>query len=241
MTTLKAIVRRAAHSVGVEAHTLNVHSSSAYQLRKALEHFRVGKVLDVGANVGQFASELLSVGYQGKIVSFEPLSAAHAEATRVSRKSSDWTVHPRCAIGDHDGEIEINIAGNSVSSSILPMLESHSNIEASSAYVGRERVPLFKLDTVGSQYLSKGERVLLKIDTQGFEWQVLDGASQILPSVSGVLCELSLVPLYEGQHLWLDVISRLEEAGFTLWTIEKGFTDPSSGRSLQVDASFFRV
>ena len=59
-----------------------------------------------------------------------------------------WDVYPRCAIGDHNGEVEINIAGNSESSSILPMLESHRSAAPDSAYQGKEIVPIKTLDDV---------------------------------------------------------------------------------------------
>jgi hypothetical protein len=62
---------------------------------------------------------------------------------------------------------------------------------------------------------------------------VLDGAADTLQRAQGVLLELSLVPLYEGQRLWQDIIARMETAGFTLWVLQKGFTDPRTDRSLQ--------
>ena len=81
---------------------------------------------------------------------------------------------------------------------------------------------------------------IIKIDTQGFEWQVLDGATETVKRAQGVLLELSLVPLYDGQRLWREIIERMEKEGFTLWVIQKGFTDPRTGRSLQVDGIFLR-
>jgi predicted amino acid racemase len=69
---------------------------------------------------------------------------------------------------------------------------------------------------------------------------VLDGAAETLKRAHGVLLELSLVPLYEGQTLWLEMIQRMADQGFTLWSIQKGFTDPRTGRSLQVDGIFLR-
>lgn len=149
-------------------------------------------------------------------------------------------VHPRVAVGDRDGEIEINIAGHSVSSSVLPMLDAHSSAAVGSAYVGSERAPLIRLDTVVEHYLSADSRPFVKIDTQGFEWQMLDGTSETLNRAQGVSLELSLVPLYEEQRLWREIIKRMENEGFTLWAIQKGFTDPRTGRSLQVDAIFLR-
>ena len=241
MDFLKTLVKKAVHKIGFDLHRLTPGSNPAFQLSKALSRFEVDLVLDVGANVGQFASELRLFGYKGIVVSFEPLSAAHATLSEAAGRDPKWRVHPRSAIGDYDGEIEINIAGNSVSSSVLPMTELHSSAAEGSAYVGVERVPLRRLDSVAPAYLAKSRRPFLKIDTQGYEWQVVNGAVATLPKIYGILCELSLVPLYEDQRLWMDMIQRLESEGFTLWSIQSGFTDAHDGRTLQVDAIFFRL
>lgn len=238
---IKASIRQAIHRAGFEFHRLSPTSNPAFQLLKALNRFEIDLVLDVGANVGQFALELRSVGYKGNLVSFEPLSVAHQALSEEASRDPKWYVHPRGAIGDYDGEIVINIAGNSVSSSVLPMMESHVSATDGSSYVGVDRVPLRRLDSVAPDYLAKSRCPFLKIDTQGFEWRVLDGAREILPRIRGVLCELSLVPLYEGQHLWEEIVSRLTQERFTLWALQPGFTDSSNGRTLQMDGIFFRV
>jgi FkbM family methyltransferase len=208
---------------------------------KALNRFEVDLVFDIGANVGQFSSELRFFGYKGKIVSFEPLSKAHSELQRVSFGDSEWEIYSRCALGDHNGETEINIAGNSQSSSLLPMLDSHLSAAPHSAYVGRESVPLLTLDSVAPEYLAKYKNPFLKIDTQGFEWQVLGGAKNVLPHMRGVLLELSLIHLYEGEHLWREMIDHLESEGFILWALQQVFTNPLDGRTFQVDGIFFRL
>jgi FkbM family methyltransferase len=241
MPYFKTYIKRLINLTGFDFHRLTPSSNPAFQLLKALNRFDIDLVLDVGANVGQFASELRSVGYKGNLVSFEPLSAAHTALSKAAGSNPKWRVHPRCVIGDYDGEIEINIAGNSVCSSVLPMTELHSSAAEGSAYVGVESVPLRRLDSVAPAYLAKSRRPFLKVDTQGFEWKVLDGAVQTLPRIRGILCELSLVPLYEGQRLWMDMIHRLETEGFTLWSIQRGFTDHRDGRTLQLDGIFFRV
>lgn len=238
---LKNLIKRALHSVGLELKRLSPSSNPQFQLLKNLEVVGVDLVFDIGANVGQFAQSLRSVGYTGGIVSFEPLSTAHKTLCKKASSDPRWSVHPRTAVGDTDGAVEINIAGNSVSSSLLPMLDSHSGAAANSGYVASELTPIARLDTVAPQYLSPNSKYFLKIDTQGFEWAVLNGAAETLKEAAGVLCELSLVPLYEGQYLWRDVVGRLEEHGFTLWAIQQGFTDPHNGRSLQIDAIFLRV
>lgn len=237
---LKKLTRNLVHATGFDLHRLNAASNPSAQLLAAFNYVQVDTVFDVGANVGQFARKLRSAGFEGKIISFDPLTAAHARLSRSAKNDSKWLVHPRAAVGDHDGEIEINIAGNSVSSSVLPMLDAHSSAAVGSAYVASERTPLIRLDTVAEHYLSADSRPFIKIDTQGFEWQVLDGANETLKRARGVLLELSLVPLYDGQRLWREIIERMEKEGFTLWAIQKGFTDPRTGRSLQADGIFLR-
>lgn len=233
------------HIFGLEVrkfkNLLPVMQLDAMQIAAALHKFEIDLILDVGANKGQFSAEIRQCGYSGRIVSFEPLSQAHGELMQSSMGDPMWDAYPRCALGDHNGEVEINIAGNSQSSSILPMLESHRSAAPESAYQGKENVPIRTLDAIAGQYLKNAHAPFLKIDTQGFEWQVLDGARVTLPHIKGILVELSLVPLYEGQHLWREIIDRFEAEGFTLWAFKPVFSDLSQGRTLQVDGIFFRT
>jgi FkbM family methyltransferase len=214
--------------------------AAAIQLVSVLRMFEIDLVLDVGANIGQFGSEIRYYGYTGRIVSFEPLSHAHSILVRTIVRDPKWEAYPPCALGDQNGETVINIAGNSQSSSILPMLETHRSAAPESAYEGKERVPIKTLDIVAGDYLKDARAPFLKIDTQGFEWQVLDGARETLPHIKGILMELSLVPLYEGQHSWRELIDRLEDEGFALWALRPGFIDQRQGRTLQVDGVFCR-
>lgn len=238
----KKIVKKIINSAGFNLQHLTLGSNPSLQLLKVLSRFKNDIVLDVGANKGQFASELRSSGFHGDIISFEPLSTAHSVLTKAASRDEKWQIHPRGAIGDYDGEIEINVASNTVSSSVLPMTDLHTSVSEESAYVSSEKVPIFKLDSVVHKYFTNPHhRLFLKIDVQGFEWEVLDGASQTLPYVQGLLCELSLVPLYEGQRLWMEMIRRLENDGFTLWSIRNCFINPCDGQTLQVDAIFVRL
>jgi FkbM family methyltransferase len=215
-------------------------NSPQKQLSTILKLLKIDVVFDIGANEGQFAREIREHGYRGKIISFEPLTSARKNLIIFSERDPGWHVHEQSAIGDQDGEVEIHIAGNSVSSSLLPMLESHSSAAVGSAYVGSERVPIFKLDSIANRYLEKNSNLFLKIDTQGYEWQVLDGASETLKQAYGVFCELSLVPLYHEQRLWRDIVDHLDQYGFMLWALQKGFTNPKTGQNLQMDGIFVR-
>lgn len=240
MRFFKKTAKEIVNALGWNITRLNPANHSVTQLLSAMDKVQVDTIFDVGANIGQFAKQVRSYGFTGKIVSFEPLTSAHSLLSDAAARDPGWIIHPRSAVGNEDGEIAINIAGNSVSSSVLPMLEAHSAAAVNSGYVASERVPLIRLDSVAGQYLSVNSRPFLKIDTQGFESQVLDGAVDTLGRSRGLLMELSLVPLYDGQRLWFEMIERIKLEGFTLWAIQEGFTDPRTGRSLQVDAIFLR-
>lgn len=237
---MKSVVRKLARYCGIELHRYRPANSPAAQLASALSLAGIDMVFDIGANQGQFAREIREHGYKGKIVSFEPLTTAREKLLLLSARDPSWLVHDQAAVGSRDGDIQINISGNSVSSSILPMLELHSSAAIGSSYVATERVRILKLDNIAGDYLTPESNLFVKIDTQGYEWHVLDGAGETLSQARGILCELSLVPLYEHQRLWRDIVDRLDADGFMLWALQKGFTDPRTGQSLQMDGIFLR-
>jgi len=210
------------------------------QLPEFLRLFRVDLVLDVGANTGAFAQELLAAGYSGRIVSFEPLTKAHADLVAASSENPRWIADERCALGAGRSRQTIHIAGNLESSSLLEMLPAHLRAAPRSRYVGSETVPVFTLDEIAANHVEAATSPFLKIDAQGFEDQVLQGAAALLPRITGLQVEMALVPLYEGGPLFEPLLARINSLGFELWWLQPGFTDPETGRALQLDAIFFR-
>jgi len=238
---MKNIIKKLFNLFGLHLCQFNVINVPAYQAVKALKAHNINVVFDVGANIGQFASELRAYGYMGKIISFEPLPQAYKAIVKRAEKDDKWFVHPRCAIGATDTEIEINVAANSASSSILPMLTRHENAAPHAKYMYKEQVSMITLDSVLEKYTTVADNLFIKIDTQGYEWAVLDGAEQALKQSKGVLLELSLVPLYEGQKLWQELIDRLAIVQHLIFAIQPGFTDAKTGQTLQVDGLFFKA
>lgn len=236
---LKRVLKAALRSTGLEMHRIHPQATITHRRRAMIEHLRIDTVLDVGANVGQYASHLRGTGYKQLIVSFEPLTQAFAMLQAEAHSDPHWSVL-NIAIGGEDGEADINIAGSNASSSLLPMLETHIRYAPGSQYVSREHVRVETLDTATREVLSRENRVLLKIDTQGYEHQVINGARLLLRQVHLIECELSLVPLYEGQYLFLDMVCLLDRCGFKPVHFEPGFGDPVTGYCLQVDGMFAR-
>ncbi len=207
---------------------------------KLFQTYGIDIVFDIGANAGQFAQELRETGYAGRIVSFEPLSAAFRDLQRWAQ-ADGRCIAVNAAVGERDGSVEINIAASSVSSSVLEMLPAHLRAAPESAFRDKELVRMVKLDSVFDNYCSISDRAFLKIDTQGFEKHVLDGAQCSLPKVQAVQFEMSLIPLYAGQALFADLFEYLTVRGFLMVALEPAFIDPASGEVLQVDGIFHRV
>jgi FkbM family methyltransferase len=209
-------------------------------LLKAIKSNQIDLIFDIGANTGQFSELVIKLGYEGNIVSFEPISKAYELLLQKSRKYKRWEVFDRCAIGDIDGTININVSQNLLSSSALKILEHHTSVSPESNVVSIESVPIYKLDSIYNQYKEKFNNILLKIDTQGYEEKVLIGAGNFLTFVKGVLVEVSLIPLYEGQKLYDDIYEMLKARGYSLWGVFPAFVNKSNGRMLQLDLLLFR-
>ena len=195
--------------------------------------------LDVGAHDGEFGVSLRHGGFAGTVVSFEPIEHHFRRLQSHAAADGDWRC-VRAAIGEQEGSVEINVSGNDgFSSSIREMTERHHQGEPSSAYVRKEEVDLLPLDDAVPADLRE-QGFFLKVDTQGFETEVLNGASRTLSQCRVVELELGFVELYAGQALFADLVERMRAEGLVLNDLEPGFRDAASGELLQVDALFAR-
>ena len=204
-----------------------------------LNNHGIDMVFDVGANTGQFASQLRQLGYKQNIVSFEPLSSAFAVLSKKSATVANWSA-VNSAIGNIDGTIAINISSNSVSSSILEISDEHVQAVPASSVIGTEDVSIHKLSSIVDQWCPADKKLFVKVDTQGYEKSVVEGAHDCMHRISGFQLELSLTTLYAGEALFEDFIVLLKGYGFSLRGIEPGFYSPDNGELLQADAIFYK-
>ena len=116
----------------------------------------------------------------------------------------------------------------------------HTSAAPEARYVRTEEVPATTVDELVAKHGIDPASTLLKIDVQGYEKAVLDGAKETLSKFAGVRTEMSLTALYDGQTLLPEMITYLDGLGFDLWQVERGFTDPVTRRVLQMDGVFFR-
>jgi len=236
MTPLQRLARR----LGYDLTPRRKAKALQAQLVQVLERFEISCVLDVGANTGQYAAMLREWGWRGRIVSFEPLADAHAALARRAAADPDWRIAPRVALGEIEGELEIEVSAESDMSSFLPQTELLRRISPSSHVLRRERVPVRRLDRIAGDFLGAIDRPFLKIDAQGYEPQVLAGASGLLGRVRGIQLELSLIRCYEGERDFREMIDLLRAAGFAPWLFFPGYFERKLGRQLQIDGVFMR-
>lgn len=239
MNPLKKLIKQVLSACGFKIYKVR-KKFTRLQPPNPLVYHQVDLLLDVGANIGQYVIDNRQQGYLGQVVSFEPLPDAYETLLENADEDSQWIIHERCAVGSESGQTQINISKNSFSSSLLPMLNTHSDSAPESVYIGTASTPVIALDSIYERYAKGKKKVFLKIDTQGFEAHVLSGALQSLRSIFAVQLELSLVPLYANQELYPYFLKFFEEHGFYLWQIIPGFIDNESGQSLQFDAIFLR-
>lgn len=207
--------------------------------KKLLDSYGINLVLDVGAYIGEYGEQLRDIGYRGKIISFEPLSSAYTKLVKSASADKSW-IAINCALGNFSGKAELNVAKNSVSSSMLDMLSAHLHSAPESAYIGKEQIEVRTLDSLFEEFYSKDQNVLLKIDTQGFERFVIEGAENSLRLISTIKLEMSLIPLYKEELVFHGLCQLLEQKGFQIVGIEPDFFYNEKGEMLQVDGIFHR-
>jgi FkbM family methyltransferase len=203
-----------------------------------LQALEISLVLDVGANSGQYARSIRKDGYRKRIISFEPLSTAHLSLTQNSEADELWSVFKRTALGSSMAILNLNVSGNSYSSSIKGMLPSHKIAAPESEFIGIELCEVITLDSIFSQLVADNDSIFLKIDTQGYEKEVLKGAEKSLGFITAIQLEISLTPLYEDSTSFEYFMSFFEKNNFILWDLIPGFRENTSGRLLQADAVY---
>lgn len=208
--------------------------------RRALLVCDVDVIIDGGANRGQWATWIRSLGFGGRIVSLEPQTAAYDALARASETDHDWDCH-NVALGRADGHLDLHVAADSAATSALQRTESILSTFPANAPRSIERVPMRSLASLWPVLGCKG-RIYLKLDVEGSELAALEGAETVLSRISILELEASIATVFRDGPLIHDLLDYLSPRGFALLAIEpNGGDDHATGQQLMCDAVFRRL
>jgi len=234
---MRTVLRRnsAARAIREILEMLSETSSSPYKtIVKFMKELNLYYVIDVGANVGQFGLDIRRYGFSGPIISFEPVDASFRILERTAKKKQPWDVL-HLALGSNESKKIINVSGNAgLSSSFLKASPTHLENFPESQTVGTQQIMVSTLDKQLRILEIDPGSLLLKIDVQGYEDKVLEGARKSLSKIPLCYLEISIVPLYEGEISLIDVLKILDSAGHQIIDLRRG-VKAVDGTLLQID------
>lgn len=234
-------VQQTAQRFGVVMKRSNYNSREDLRLLRFLELNRIDTVLDVGGNRGEYAAQLIEGGFKGRIISFEALPDMHARLVERSAPfAKQWTIAPRCAISDREGEAEFHVTKGVSSSSLLPPAQTTSDMPGIYTVQEKIRVRTRTLADCCAELGVASNRIFLKLDIQGGEEMALKGAESLLPRIAGLVAEMPLRTYYEGQAMARTLDAWITARGYELWDIQTAWRHPDSGRLEHIDATYFR-
>jgi len=218
-------------------------SGSAFQthLASIIEEQGVDLIFDVGGNVGQFAKMVFAAGYHGRLVSFEPGAAAHAALSVAARSNPNWTIAPRMALGKARDKLTLHTFNRTDMNSLYApderVFESFPQLQKASS----EEVQVERLDDVAPHFMTDADEVFLKIDTQGGELAILDGATGVLDRLAMLQLEVAVEPIYQGEPVWMEVLKPVQDYGFRPALMSPGYFSKRIRRQLDLDIVFLRA
>lgn len=226
---------------GYKAVKLNFMNDLEYSIKKILLDMEIDLVMDIGAYQGGFSMFILKNRLAKQVFAIEPNQNTYPTLDGICKKYKNFNFCTGVAASDKIGKTTLNISANGESSSLRNMSSIHLKAEPNSYTMDRQDIETKTLDAIiKDSYPYFDGNIFLKIDVQGFELNVLNGAASILDSTNAILIELSTEELYHGQSGDVSIRKYLEIRGYNLWGIWPVFVDQQSGKLLQYDALFIK-
>ena len=236
---LARFVRSLLRRRGLDVVPHRPFGEEAADLVALLERLRVDCVLDVGAFTGTYGRMLRKLGYRGRIVSFEPASESFGALAREATADRDWEVQ-HVGLGSAAGTMELRLSGSAGSNSFLAANDyALAELPRIFRQRGVETVGVTTVDAVFDDATRGTTSVFLKIDTQGFDLEVIRGAAGSLERIVALQVELPLQATYEGQPDYLELLTDLAARGFEPAQLYATYRD-SAGRIVECDCVLIR-
>lgn len=211
------------------------HTNVDGRISLIMESNNIDLVLDIGANFGQTAEKLRKMVYTGKIISFEPVRQCYDVLIKKSETDKNWEIYDMVAVSDKIGKTEINVMENTDMSSLLKPSKLMEKAIPNSGKSNKQTISTTTLDYVVSKYSKKYKNIYVKIDTQGFEYNILKASKTALKKIKGLQLEMSLFPNYDGEKTFEHIIPILQKNGFEAYLIESMTFTRKLNRQMQIE------
>ena len=212
---VKSLLRKGFDKAGYYIGKKPMPNTLAHHLKYLFYRLQIDTVLDVGAHIGEYAAFLRTLGFNGPIISFEPLR----ESFEIL--SADRTRHDKAwkglsmALGESNEVGTLNVMDGTDLSSFLEPIDSARDRFPGLSKSGSAPVEVRRLDSILGE-LTSSKKIFLKMDTQGFDLKVLQGSKNCLDQIRMIQTEVAAKPIYSGMPLMTEVIHYLQELGYDL-------------------------
>lgn len=240
---IKNLLRRGALAAGLHVGRFPARDSLQGHLKKFFQLTGVNCVLDVGAHDGEYAHELREIGYRGRIVSFEPVQSSYQGLVHKARRARNWVIH-NLALGAEEGEKEINVYRGGVFNSFLSSSEfGTERFGAELALATTQRVRVARVDHILADCVAgiESPRVFLKMDTQGWDLEVLKGAGGVISQLVGIQSELAIKQCYQGMVGFAEALKEYSALGFEVTGLFPVAHDKDELRVVELDCVMLRA
>ena len=225
-----------------QSHTRNKEYEQRFGREQLLQNLVKASepiIFDIGAHRGESVSFLKRIFPSASIYSFEPDPDSYKE---LSSLNVDRVTYFNLAISDSDGTasffrnkishtnslLKVNL--NSKDSIGIAKATEENDIQYFDGFNEEVKVNTVRLDSfISSNPIDHID--LLKIDVQGAECQILNGAIQTLYKTRVIILEISFFDYYENQTTFMDIEQIISPLGFKLFSISEISNNPMNGRT----------
>ncbi len=236
-------LKRAAHEAGYDLVRRDRQVRLETHLQALLPHLGVDVVIDVGANTGQYAQRLRALGFAGRIVSYEPLSALREPLEQTAADDPDWIVRP-VALGAAPGTATLRMSPDTSWSSLKGFTDyGKRRFPSQDRDAMPETVDVVRLDADLPTLVADldAPRLFLKLDTQGFDLEVFAGAAGIMDMIAGLQAEVAFLSIYADTPRFAEAIARYEQSGFAVTGLFPVKRDKETLRMIEMDCVMRRA
>ena len=226
LSAIKTAIWRATRRCGIDIRRWPSEGTLERDLRRVIRACSIDTVLDVGANEGQYAEVVRRNGFRGTIISVEPNPGAFRVLQQKALHDERWRTMP-CALGAVAGTAELTVYENHQLSS----LHARTDWGAATWNFGSATlvpVEMKTLDIFVDEQQIEPSRALLKLDTQGHDWEVLKGGPKVCQLVGGIQLEMPIVHLYEEAPDFGSILAEVLRLGFRplgFYVVQRDRTD----------------